>query len=301
MITTAPAFVIRAPRYASKASPVSVTHLGDARDSSIVVGEDSLPSASQRCRERDDSALTRGREEGEGREPLPGLRDCPHCSAAARVDPLGAIPAIGPEDDRTVPRDHGQAMEPAPTAAGVGDRRDSSAVAREDAAHSVRGIRAEGNGARLVHGRTKRADGRESAVSVRHHLQAAVSEEKHALTAPRKFSVEARVPRVIEVGMARDACVERSPHQFLDPSAGPGEDPRAADPKRRLECDDTSVVDGRDVGRELAEPLAGGRDHGKREHQKPTLRALSQSRRRVRVCAVSAMGAPGIEPGTSRV
>ena len=88
-------------------------------------------------------------------------------------------------------------MEAAPTAAGVGDRRDGSAVTREDAAHSVRGIRAEGNRACSVDRRAERADRREIAMRVRNHLQAPVSEEKDALTAPWELPVEGRVPRVI--------------------------------------------------------------------------------------------------------
>src|SRR5436305_15249442 len=67
--------------------------------------------------------------------------------------------------------------------------------------------------------------------------------------------------------MARASWGAGSRDQLLDLPVVPGKDPRAADPKLRLECDDAGAVDGRDVGRELAEPVAGGRDHGKRVRQ----------------------------------
>ena len=173
IITTAPASVIKAPIRLERA-----VRLGDARDSPVIFGEDARLSGSQRRRERHGSALIRRREQAEGFESVPGLRDRSDRSAAGCVDPLDAVLAIGPELDPVVARDHGQTMEPAPTVVGVGDRRDSGAVAGEDPADSVRRIRAEGNGACLVH---RRADRRESTVGVSHYPQVPVPEEEHAL------------------------------------------------------------------------------------------------------------------------
>ncbi|NUR76413.1 MAG: hypothetical protein HOQ28_09040 [Thermoleophilia bacterium] len=181
---------------------------------------------------------------------------------------MDAVPAIGPEHDGIVARDHGQTMESAPRAGGVGDRCNGGAVSGEDAADSVSRIRAEGNGACLVHRGAERANGREGAAGVRHYLQAPVSVEERALTAARKLAVEARVPRVIQVGMARDACVEGSLDDLLDLSSDTREDPGAADPKRGLERNNAGVVNRSNVGREPAEALARGRHHGDRKHRR---------------------------------
>ena len=158
-------------------------------------------------------------------------------------------------------------MEPAQRATGIGDRRNGRSVTSEDAADSVVQIRAEGNGTCLVHRGAKRADGGESVVSLRQYLQAPLAIEERALTPAREVAVEARVPRIVQVGMARDALVDGSADQFLDLSAITGEDRGPAAPKRSLERHKTRVVDGSDVGREPAEPLARHRHHGEGKHQ----------------------------------
>src|SRR5690348_16612161 len=119
-------------------------------------------------------------------------------------------------------------MEPAPRTTGIGDSRDGRTVTGEDAADSVGRIPAEGDGACLVHGGAERADGGESVVRLRHNLQAPLAVEKHAVTPAREIAVETRVPRLVQVGMARDTRVEGSADQFLDLSAITGEDPRPA-------------------------------------------------------------------------
>jgi hypothetical protein len=172
-------------------------------------------------------------------------------------------------------------VEPAPRAVRVGDRRERGTVTGEDRADAVGGIRAKGNCAGLVHRGAERADGRETSAGVRHHLQAPLAAEEDALTAERELAVETRVPRIVQVGMARDACVQGSIDQLVDRAAIAGEEPRAAVPKCSLKRHRSSVVDRSDVGRKAAEPFTRARYHGEGNH--------------------GVMGAPGIEPGTSRV